>query len=109
MYVKTTIMNASAKITYYGSSIILGIWVIFLLVMAFAVRFTEFVVNNTGTFILETLILSTLTALPIFIVIFTRGASKKKTTIDFFLIYLKVMVFWILSEFSGLTDRLFKA
>jgi hypothetical protein len=101
-------MNATGKTTYYGSSIILAIWFLFLLVMAFTVRFTEFVANNTGTFIAETLILSLLTALPIFIVIFTRGSSKKKVALDFFLIYLKVMVFWILGEFSGLTDRLFK-
>jgi hypothetical protein len=101
-------MTATAKVTYYGSSVILAIWLIFLLIMAFAVRFTDFVKSNTGIFIVETLILSALTAAPIFIVIFTRGASKKKTAIDFFLIYIKVMVFWILSEFSGLTDRIFK-
>lgn len=101
-------VSSHSKITYIGSAVILVVWFVFLLIMAFVVRHTEFVTRHTGTFIIETLVLSALTAAPIFVLIYTRDAKKKRIFRDFVLVYIKVLVFWILGEFSGLTAQVVK-
>lgn len=100
-------MNGGKK-TFIGSAILLTLLTLFMIIMAFTVRHTNFVQNHPFKFFVETIILSIFTAAPVFIIIWSRKIRNKAIVKDFFLLFIKVFVFWILSEFSGLTDYLFR-
>lgn len=101
-------METTGKTTYIGTILIGIVFTIFLLTMAIIVRHTDWAAAHPVSFILETLFLSVLTSLPVFVIVYTRNFPKKTVAIDFILVFIQFLIFWLLSEFSGLTSYVFR-
>ena len=96
------------KKTFIGSAILLSLLAVFMIIMAFTVRHTDFVNNHPLKFLVETITLSIFTSAPVFIIIWSRKIRNKAIVKDFLMLFIQTFIFWMLSEFSGLTDYVFR-
>lgn len=86
---------------------LMGLFGVFMIVFGILVRYTEFIKKNTGRFVTETLLVSIISAIPLYIAAYNRDTRVKIVTIQFVLLASKIALFWLLMELSGVNSVLF--
>lgn len=81
----------------------------FFAIMAALVRRTDFITGHTGRFIIEAIVLGVFGSVPVFIIAHGRGSPIGRAARDFGLLFVKFVIFWILSELSGINAYIFPA
>lgn len=88
-----------------------GIWLVslfvYLIILAFAIRNTQFMVAHPWRFVIEVILVGIVSSLPIFWVASNRGSSYTRAARDFGLLTMKLGIFYILLELAGINAYLF--
>lgn len=80
---------------------------VFMTCMAAATRFTGFITGHPYKFLAETLFFGVMGAVPIFLISKHRDALTISTILEFALLSVKFMVFWLLLELTGANAMFF--
>ncbi len=86
-------------------TIILG--AVFMAVMACLVRYTAYMILHPYLFAFEVLLVSLVTAIPIFWIAHTRHAYQRRTLYDAAFLGFKFAILWVLFELSGTNATIF--
>lgn len=96
--IRTTITD----IFKYFTLAFLGVGLFVLIVTAILIQDSAYITNNPKRFIIELLIMSTVTAIPIAIISSLRGSAPVNTLIEYLIVFLKLAIFHILLQLSGI-------
>lgn len=100
-------IKTATRIVRWASAIGLAVAAVFLLVMAIIVRYFDYMKAKPRKFMIELLVVSIGTSLPIFYLAHTRRSSFKRATRDFVLITVYGALLWVLCEVAGVNSTLF--
>jgi hypothetical protein len=76
-------------------------------ILSIFVRDVEYIIKYPFKFCVELVVIGILSAVPVYLIARTRKSSYKRATRDFFVLVLQFILFWVLTEISGVNSYLF--
>ena len=99
--------DRSYKIVLITTMATMGSFAVFMVVFSVLVRYTQFMTSHPVRFAIETVLVSFLSSIPLYIAAYNRNTRIKVATVQFLILMLKIAVFWVLMELSGVNSLLF--
>ena len=97
----------SYKICRYALLSLVIIALVVLTTLSIFVRDVEYILSYPKKFLVELIVIGILSAVPVYLIARTRRSSYKRATRDFIILVIQFIIFWVLTELSGVNSYLF--